>query len=99
MLGRDWKEGLPWLILAARDQETTGFSPSELVFGHSVRGLLAVLKDNWVDSEPPKTLVDFAKTRIKDTKHCEFSFKGPCLGAVANCAISFSGPIYRSSYG
>lgn len=56
-----------------------------------MRGLLAVLKDNWVDSEPPKTLVDFAKTRIKDTKHCEFSFKGPCLGAVANCAISFSG--------
>lgn len=38
---RDWKEGLPWLLLAAREvtQESTGFSPNDLVFGHTVCGL------------------------------------------------------------
>ena len=39
-LDRDWEEGLPWLLLAAREavQENTGFSPNELVFGHAVHG-------------------------------------------------------------
>lgn len=38
----DWEEGLPWLMLAAREvtQESTGFSPNDLVFEHSVCGLL-----------------------------------------------------------
>lgn len=60
-LDKDWEEGLPWLMLAAREavQESTGFSPNELVFGHKVRGPLAVLKDDWVEAEPPKNLVDF----------------------------------------
>ena len=33
---RDWEDGLPWLLLAARAvvQDSTGFSPNELVFGH-----------------------------------------------------------------
>ena len=35
--GKDWDEGLPFLLLAAREtvQESTGFSPAELVFGHT----------------------------------------------------------------
>ena len=30
----DWEEGLPWLLLAAREvvQESTGLSPNDLVF-------------------------------------------------------------------
>ncbi len=41
----DWEEGLPWLLLAAREvvQESLGFSPNQLVFGHCVRGPLGVL--------------------------------------------------------
>lgn len=60
-LGRDWEEGLPWLLLASREvvQESTGFSPNELVFGHSVRGPLAVLKDGLDLKEPPKALCDY----------------------------------------
>uniref|UniRef100_A0A3B4ZKQ1 Gypsy retrotransposon integrase-like protein 1 n=1 Tax=Stegastes partitus TaxID=144197 RepID=A0A3B4ZKQ1_9TELE len=60
-LDRDWEEGLPWLLLAAREavQESTGFSPNDLVFGHSVRGPLSVLKDSWVKAEPPKNLIDY----------------------------------------
>lgn len=57
----DWEEGLPWLLLAAREvvQESTGFSPNDLVFGHKVRGPLAVLQDGCLPEQPPQNLVDF----------------------------------------
>ena len=44
---RGWDEGIPFVLFAARDavQESLGFSPNELVFGHTVRGPLKVLKD------------------------------------------------------
>lgn len=60
-LSRDWEEGLPWLLLAARKvtQESTGFSPNDLVFGHEVRGPLAVLQGNLGNSEPPSNLIDY----------------------------------------
>ena len=60
-LARDWEDGLPWLLMAARQvtQESTGFSPNALVFGHSVRGPLAVLQSEWEVSEPPKKLTDY----------------------------------------
>ncbi len=43
--GKDWVEGLPLLMFAAREsvQESIGFSPAELVFGHTVRGPLKLL--------------------------------------------------------
>ena len=55
-MAADWEEGLPWLLLAAREvtQESTGFSPNELVFGHTVRGPLAALQDDWLEGELPK---------------------------------------------
>lgn len=60
-LKADWQEGLPWLLLAAREvvQESTGFSPNELVFAHTVRGPLSVIHDQWVPSAPPKDLVSY----------------------------------------
>ncbi|KAF7654545.1 hypothetical protein LDENG_00068500 [Lucifuga dentata] len=62
-MNRDWEEGLPWLLLAAREviQESTGFSPNELVFGHTVRGPLALLQDNLKEMQPPQNLVDYVK--------------------------------------
>lgn len=38
--GQDWDEGIHLLMFPAREsiQESLGFSPFELVFGHSVRG-------------------------------------------------------------
>lgn len=47
-LDSDWEEGLPWLMLAAREvsQESLGFSPNDLVFGHTVRGPLASLHND-----------------------------------------------------
>lgn len=52
-LNHDWEEGLPWLLLAAREvtQSSLGFSPNELVFEHKSCGPLAILEDslkgNW----------------------------------------------------
>ena len=40
-------------------QESTGFSLNELVFGHSVRGPVAVLKDGVGLQEPPIPLCDY----------------------------------------
>lgn len=58
----DWEEGLPWLMLSAREvvQESIGFSPNDLVFGHTVRGPLALLKDGLVAaSDLPKNVIDY----------------------------------------
>lgn len=57
----DWEDGLPWLLLAAREviQESTGFSPNDLVFGHTVRGPLAALKEGWEKEEPPQDLLTY----------------------------------------
>ena len=48
---RDWDEGVPMALFAIREvvQESLGFSPAELVFGHTVRGPLRVLKDAWLN--------------------------------------------------
>ncbi len=54
-LKQDWEEGLPWLLLAAREvvQESAGFSANELVFG-----LLTLLHDTIAQPEPPTNLTE-----------------------------------------
>ena len=69
--GRDWDEGVPFVLFAVRDakQESLGFSPAELVFGHHVRGPLKVLKEKLVSSSPPKTnVLDFV-SRCRERLH------------------------------
>ncbi len=58
-MGRDWEAGLPWLMMSAREaaQESTGFSPNDLVFGHDVHGPLAVLSADWKKFDPPKNIL------------------------------------------
>lgn len=60
-LDRDWEEGLPWMMLAAREvvQESTGFSPNDLVFGHKVRGLLSFFQDVGEVVKPPENLSSY----------------------------------------
>lgn len=60
-LNRDWEEGLPWLLLAAREvqQESLGFSPNDLVFGHSVRGPFSVLWEGLGEDDPPQNLLEY----------------------------------------
>ncbi len=51
---KEWDEGLPLLLFAVREtqQESLGFSPAELVFGHTVRGPLKLLKEKMMDVNP-----------------------------------------------
>ena len=45
--GPEWDEGIPLLLFAIREtlQELIGFSPAELVFGHTVGGPLKFLHE------------------------------------------------------
>lgn len=49
----DWDKGIDFLLFATRDSqnESTGFSPFELVYGHEVRGPLKLVKERWL-AEP-----------------------------------------------
>lgn len=57
----DWEDGLPWLLMSAREasQESTGFSPNELVFGHSVRSPMSLLSEDLKNVTPPKNLLNY----------------------------------------
>ena len=49
---KDWDEGIHLLLFAVREsvQESLGFSPFELVFGHTVRGPLKLLKEKFLSN-------------------------------------------------
>ena len=50
---KDWDEGIHLLLFAVREsvQESLGFRPFELVFGHTVRGPLKLLKEKFLSQE------------------------------------------------
>ena len=59
---KDWNLGVPLVLFAAREavQESLGFSPFELVFGHTVRGPLKLLQESWMNStEETSGLVNY----------------------------------------
>ena len=74
---RDWDDGTPLLLFAAKEvtQEFLGFSPAELVFGHTVRGPLKLLKERWLVNQSPATnLLDFVcHFRSKLRTACELA--------------------------
>jgi transposase InsO family protein len=47
--GKDWDRLLPYVLFAYREapQESTRFSPFELLYGREIRGPLDVLKEEW----------------------------------------------------
>ena len=47
--GKDWHRLIPFLLFAYREvpQESTGYSPFELLYGRDVRGPLDILKESW----------------------------------------------------
>ena len=58
---KDWDEGVHLVLFAAREavQESLGFSPFELVFGHTVRGPLKLLKEKWLTETSSLNLLDY----------------------------------------
>lgn len=61
-------EGVSFVLFAIRDakQESLGFSPAELVFGHEVRGPMKVLKEQLVSSVSPKLNVSDFVSQCKE---------------------------------
>ena len=72
---KDWDEGIHLLLFAVREsvQESLGFSPFELVFGHTVRGPLKLLKEKFLsDNDSSLNLLQYVsdfKSRL--SKACE----------------------------
>lgn len=64
---RDWDQVVHFALFAARDakQESLGFSPFELVYGHTPRGPLKLVKDSWLQENSSDELLDYV-ARIKD---------------------------------
>ncbi|MPC29412.1 uncharacterized protein E2C01_022643 [Portunus trituberculatus] len=69
---KDWDRGLPLLLFATREvpQESLGFSANELVFAHTIRGPLSLLKGAWTcEPAESKNLLQYVldlKTRISE---------------------------------
>ena len=63
---KDWDEGVHLVLFAAREtvQECLGFSPFELVFGHTVRGPLKLLKEKWLTETSDLNLLDYCQREI-----------------------------------
>ena len=72
---KDWDEGIHLLLFAVREsvQESLDFSPFELVFGHSVRGPLKLLKEKFLSNdETPLNLLQYVSDfRNRLSRACE----------------------------
>ena len=72
---KDWDEGIHLLLFAVREsvQESLGFSPFELVFGHSARGPLKLLKEKFLSNdETPLNLLQYVSDfRNRLSRACE----------------------------
>ena len=75
--GKDWEDGVPLALFAVREvvQESLGFSPFELVFGHTVRGPLKLLKEKWLaeESNESNLLSYVSKFKERLAKACEMA--------------------------
>lgn len=74
---KDWDEGVHLLLFAIREvvQESLGFSPAELVFAHTVRGPLKLLKEKWLNEKnKPENLIDYVcNFRFRLHRACELA--------------------------
>jgi len=75
---RDWHRYLGPLMFAVRDtpQDSTGFTPFELIYGHQVRTSMNILKKLWTEEEDQevKTAYQYVvdmRDRIEET--CEMA--------------------------
>ena len=57
----DWDTAVPFVLFAYRDaiNESTGFSPFELVFGHEVRGPLKLLKEQLTQPQTNENVLHY----------------------------------------
>ena len=70
--GRNWDEGVHLVIFAARDsvQDSLGFTPFELMFGHIVRCPLKVVKEKWLSKATDDSLLEIGFEIQREGKQC-----------------------------
>ena len=74
-------DGIDLLLFSVRDsvQESLGYSPFQLVYGHEVRGPLKVLKECWLSEEesvPAASYVETFKHRLKSALSFAHTYLG-----------------------
>ena len=79
--GSEWDDGIDLLLFSVRDsvQESLGYSPFQLVYGHEVRGPLKVLKECWLSEEesvPAASYVETFKHRLKSALSFAHTYLG-----------------------
>ena len=67
-----WDTYIPYLLFCTRDtvQESLGFSPFQLVFGHRVRGPLSVLKSRCLSESQAPNLLEHVENVYEKLKEC-----------------------------
>jgi hypothetical protein len=74
---KDWDDGIHLLLFAAREsvQESLGFSPFQLVVGHTVRGPLKLFKENLLaqDGVPIDLYTYVSDFKLKLSKACDLA--------------------------
>lgn len=80
---KDWDEGLPFVLFAAREaiQESLRFSPAELVFGHTLRSPLKILKEKIleINVSPQENILDYV-CKFRERLHQSCAFAKETLG-------------------
>lgn len=73
--GKDWDQGVPFLLFATREvpNESLGFSPNELMFGHRVRGPLQFLKEKWACEGQVNLLKYVLEFKERLYRSCQFA--------------------------
>ena len=63
----EWDQSIHLPLFARNEtlQDSSWFSPFELVFVRSMRGPLKVLKESWLEEYPPVNLLD----QVSDLRH------------------------------
>ena len=75
---KDWDDGVHLMMFAVREvvQESLGFSPADLVFAHSVRGPLKLVKEKWLQEDTKKNVLDFVSNfRFRLRRACELAME------------------------
>ena len=72
---RDWDLQLKYMLWAYREipNDTTGISPFQMVYGHTARGPLAVLKDSWSNAYDTQISLNKTVKQYLDELHENFN--------------------------
>ncbi|XP_068206239.1 uncharacterized protein [Palaemon carinicauda] len=73
--GYEWDKEIPFALFAIRStpNETLGFSPFQLIFGHCVRGPLDVVREHWEGETPDMNVLDYL-SNLQEKLHRAWTF-------------------------